>query len=97
VRTTHVTYDEVPLGNTLRVYGGIHDYYARKRGDGWVDFTISIDGKERVHALVGNNDGWRAFDVDTAALAGGRHQVRFDVSARSPEWRSFGFHAEARQ
>jgi hypothetical protein len=95
-RTTHVAFAEAPLGATLVVYAGIHDYYSRKSADGRVDFRLFVDGRELLTASVGNGDGWRRFTVDTAALAGTRHQLRFDVSARDPAWRTFGFHAEAR-
>ncbi len=95
-RTTHVDFAEAPLGGTLVVYAGMHDYYARKNAEGPVDFRVAVDGKELLAARVGNGDGWRRFDLDTRAFAGGRHAVRFDVSAANSAWRSFGFHAEAR-
>ena len=88
---------EVPLGDTLVVYAGIHDYYARQIGDGVVDFSVDIDGVEKLRTRIGNDDGWRRFDLDTRALAGTRHAVTFHVSAANPAWRNFGFHAEARR
>jgi hypothetical protein len=94
---TTLGYGEVTLGDTLVVYAGIHDYYARKSADGLVDFSVDVDGVERLRARVGNDDGWRRFDVDTRALSGRRHAVTFHVSAANPSWRNFGFHAEARQ
>lgn len=94
---TTLDWSEVPLGDTLVVYAGLHDYYARKSADGLVDFALLVDGKELVAARVGNGDGWRRFDVDTRALAGTRHAVTLRVSASNPAWRNFGFHAEARQ
>jgi hypothetical protein len=97
--TQPATYEwhEVPLGDTLVVYAGLHDYYARKSADGLVDFAVLVDGRELVAARVGNDDGWRRFDLDTHALAGGRHTVTMRVSAQRPAWRNFGFHMEARQ
>lgn len=96
-RTTHVAWEGVAFGNTLVAYAGIHDYYARKSGAGRVDFRVSVDGKELVAAQVGNDDGWRRFDLDTRALAGQAHTVRVDVSAKEPAWRTFGFHLETRK
>jgi len=96
-RVTDVGFTEVPLGDTLVVYAGIHDYYARKNADGLVDFAVTIDGQERLRARVGNADGWRRFDIDTRRFAGTRHTVSFAVSAANPAWRNFGFHAEARR
>jgi hypothetical protein len=96
-RATHLEWNEVPLGRTLVVYTGIHDYYSRKRADGRVDVRVSIDGHEQLRDSTVNEDGWKRHEIDTAAVAGTRHTVRFDISAPIPDWRSFGFHAEARQ
>ena len=96
-RITHVGFTEVPLGATLVLYAGLHDYYARKNGDGLVSFAVFVDGRELGRGRIGNADGWRRFDLDTRALAGARHSVRFDVWSSNPAWRNFGFHAEARR
>jgi hypothetical protein len=96
-RATTLGYTEAPLGETLVVYAGLHDYYARKSADGVVDFFVDVDGVEKLRARIGNDDGWRRFDVDTRALAGTRHTVTFHVASMNPAWRNFGFHAEARR
>ncbi|HEX9104964.1 MAG TPA: hypothetical protein VF997_22290, partial [Polyangia bacterium] len=96
-RPTTLGFAEVPLGGALVVYAGLHDYYARKSADGVVDFSVDVDGVEKLRARVGNGDGWRRFELDTRALAGTRHAVTFHVSAANPAWRNFGFHAEARR
>ena len=96
-RTTHVGFTEVPLGATLVVYAGIHDYFARKNGSGLVDFSVVVDGRPLLATHVANADGWKRYDLDTRALGGGRHAVRFDLTAADPAWRNLGFHAEARQ
>jgi hypothetical protein len=95
-RVTHLEWTEVPLGKALVLYTGIHDYISRKRGDGRVELHVFVDGREQLRATIGNDDAWRRFDIDTSAAAGTRHSVRFDVSAPSPEYRTFGFHAESR-
>lgn len=95
-RPTTLGWNEVPLGGKLVVYAGMHDYYARKSADGLVDFSVDVDGVEKLRARVANADGWRRFDVDTRGLAGTRHAVTFHVSAPNPAWRNLGFHAEAR-
>jgi hypothetical protein len=96
-QATTLGWNEVPLGGTLVVYAGMHDYYARKSADGVVDFSVDVDGVEKLRARIANDDGWRRFDVDTRALAGTRHAVTFHVSAARPAWRNLGFHAEARR
>jgi hypothetical protein len=92
-RATALTFDAT-LGKTLVVYGGISDYYARKSASGSVRFRVVVDGTERLATDIRNEDGWRRMELETQA---GAHQVRFEVSAPDPAWRSFGFHAEARQ
>ncbi|HXU70290.1 MAG TPA: hypothetical protein VN947_13230 [Polyangia bacterium] len=94
---TTLAYGEVSLGENLVVYAGMHDYYARLHGSGLVDFSVDVDGVEKLRTRIGNDDGWRRFDLDTRALAGTRHAVTFHVSAADPAWRNFGFHAEARR
>jgi hypothetical protein len=96
-RATHLEWSEVPLGRSLVVYTGIHDYISRKRGDGQVNLRVAIDGREQLSDSTVNGDGWKRHELDTGALAGTRHTVRFDVSAPISDWRTFGFHAEARQ
>ncbi|MGZ3406532.1 MAG: hypothetical protein ACXVAN_08840 [Polyangia bacterium] len=96
-RATTIGFSEAPLGDTLVVYAGLHDYYARKSADGVVDFFVDIDGVEKLRARIGNDDGWRRFEIDTRSLAGARHPVTFHVAAENPAWRNFGFHAEARR
>lgn len=93
-RTTTIEYPDVPLGRTLVGYTGLHDYYSRKRADGPVDFKVFIDGEEKLAVRHGNDDGWRRFSVETKP---GLHTVRFEVSAKDPAFRTFGFHAEARR
>ncbi len=94
---TTLEWREVPLGDTLVVYAGLHDYYARKSADGLVDFAVTVDGRELVAARVGNDDGWRRFDLDTRAFAGTRHTVAVRALAAIPAWRNFGVHVEARR
>ncbi len=94
---TTLGWNEAPLGSTLVVYAGLHDYYARKSADGVVDFSVDVDGVGKLSARIANGDGWRRFEIDTRALAGTRHAVTFHVSAANPAWRNLGFHAEVRR
>jgi hypothetical protein len=92
-RTTAFAFDAT-LGGTLVIYGGISDYYARKSASGPVRLRVLVDGTERLASEVRNEDGWRRAELTTEP---GPHQVRFEISAPDPAWRSFGFHAEARR
>lgn len=96
-QVTRLEFQGVPLGSSLVGYTGLHDYYSRKNSDTPVDFAVFIDGQKQLAVSFHQEEGWRRFTVDTHALAGTRHTVRFEVSAAHPRWRTFGFHAETRQ
>jgi hypothetical protein len=96
-KITRLEFLDVPLGHHLIGYTGIHDYYSRKNSDAPVELALFIDGGEKLRVTTRNQDAWRRFDVDTSALAGTRHTIRFEVSAAHAAWRTFGFHAEARE
>lgn len=91
-----VEFDDVELGRTLAGYTGLADFFSRKNADGLVGFRVLIDGVERLRLEHANDDGWRRFSIDTAGESGRRHRVGFEIFSRRPEWRTFGFHAEAR-
>jgi len=95
--TTRIEYSEVDLGSRLIGYTALHDYFSRKNADGPVDFAVFIDNERVLSIKHKNDDGWRRFTIDTARFAGAKHVVRFEVRADSSAWRTFGFHAEARQ
>jgi hypothetical protein len=94
VKPTRIEYRDAQLGGKLVGYTGLHDYYSRKNGDGPVDFRLFVDDAKVLDVRHHNDEGWRRFEVPTTP---GRHTVRFEVSAPNPSWRTFGFHAEARQ
>src|SRR5256885_922342 len=60
-RTTALEFTTALLGTQLVGYTGMHDYYARKSGDGPVDFRLLIDGRVRLTLRHHNQDGWRRF------------------------------------
>ena len=93
-RATRVEFRDVGLGSKLVGYTGLHDYYSRKNGDGTVDFRVFVDDKPALQITHKNDDGWRRFEIATTP---GRHDVRFEIAAPNPAWRTFGFHAEARE
>jgi hypothetical protein len=91
---TRIEYRDVPLGTKIVGYTGLHDYYSRKNADGIVDFSIFVDDQRVLTVHHKNDDGWRRFEIPTFART---HTVRFEISADNPAWRTFGFHAEARE
>ena len=93
--TTRLEWPAIAMGKELRVWSGIHDYYARKNADAPAQLSVLVDGVPQARVEV-NNRGWQPLSVDTRAFAGTTHAVRFDISARAPAWRNVGFHAEVR-
>lgn len=95
--TTRIEFEAVPLGRTLVGYTGMHDYFSRKNADGPVHFAVLIDDAPQLAVDRANQPGWPRFIIDTSRFAGTAHRVRFEVSAPSAAWRTFGFHAEVRR
>ena len=93
-RTTALTFDEANLGSKLVGYTGMHDYFARKNGDGAVDLRVLVDGEKKLEVRTRNQDGWKRFELATTP---GKHAVRFEISSPQPSWRNLGLHVEARQ
>ena len=95
--TTRVEFRDVPLGNSLTGYTGMHDWHARKFGAGPVDFKLFVDDTQLLAERHDSHDGWRPFTIATLRFAGERHAVRFEVSApAASRERTLGFHAESR-
>jgi hypothetical protein len=91
---TMIEWRDVPLGSSLVGYLGLNDYYARKNGDGPVDFAIFINGEEKLCEHFTQDRGWQRVTVPTQP---GTATVRVEISAPDPRWRNFGFHMEARK
>ena len=95
-QTITLAYDEVP-GGLLVGYVGLHDYYARKNGDGVVTFRVRADDKQSVIVPVRvpskEGQGWQRFELP---LGEGTHQLRFEIEAEHASQRLIGFAAEVR-
>jgi hypothetical protein len=95
-----IQYDDVAAGHLVG-HVGLHDYYARKNGDGVVSFRISADGQNAVTVPVRNpavgasvDQAWHRFELE---LEPGRtHVVRVEIESDQPAQRLIGFHAEVR-
>ena len=97
---TRLTWSDVPLGDRLVGWSGLHDYYARKNSDAPVPFKVYVDGELVVDRVARNSDAWLRFEVDTAAIRARKPAptatIRFELSSPAPQWRNLGFHAETR-
>jgi hypothetical protein len=91
-----VAYDDVPAG-TLVGYVGLHDYYARKNGDGLVTLRVRADDAQSTVVPIRNpthdGEGWQRFELP---LGPGTHTLRFEVEGERATKRLVGFHAEVR-
>ena len=98
--TTRIELADVTNGKTLVGYLGLHDYYSRKNGEGWIDLKVFVDGTERTRLRYRQEEGWRRFEVDLSGpvRATNTRDLRFEVSAGAPATRrTVGLHAEVRQ
>jgi hypothetical protein len=92
-----ISYPAVAMGGTLIGYTGIDDFENRKRAHEEVTLRIYV-GPRLLGAVVHQNRwAWRRFVLDTKALAGQTHPVRFEVTSEGAYARTFCFSAEARQ
>lgn len=95
--TVAIEFDDVPLGRTLAVGVGLHHVWLRKAGAGSVTLNVIVGGRSLAHLTVDNRSPWQPVSVPTAAFAGQRQVVRFEITSDNPFSRHFGFAAEARQ
>ncbi|MDX2022968.1 MAG: hypothetical protein SF187_22225 [Deltaproteobacteria bacterium] len=92
-----VEFDDVPLGRTLTVGVGLHHVWLRKAGSGHVTLNVLIGGRSIAHLTVDNRSPWQPVDLPTAAFAGQRQVVRFEITSDNAFSRHLGFAAEARE
>jgi hypothetical protein len=94
--TIVLEYPDVPLGRELAVGTGLHNVWWRRHGDGVVTLRVLVDGQEIGRQQATNRNGWSVVRHDTAARAGQRATVRFEITTDRAYARQFGFSAEAR-
>jgi hypothetical protein len=93
--TVIVEWTDVPLARELAFASGLHNVWWRK-SEGTVGLRVLVDGREIGRHDSDSHNGWRRTIVDTAALAGRRATVRFEITVDRMHGRHFGFAAEAR-
>ena len=90
----------VPLGESIHGHHGIA--YEAERGDdfgnvgGPVELRVVVDDTEAGSSVHRDGEGWKTFDVDTRAWAGGTHTVTFEVRAENAGNRHYCFEGDAR-
>jgi hypothetical protein len=84
------SYDDVPLGETVVLHGGIWWERERWRNGGDVEVVVRLDGEEIGRMTHHDGDGWKRMEAAIPeARRGGRGRVSVDVSAENPEFRAF--------
>ncbi|MBC8072383.1 MAG: hypothetical protein IAG13_28935, partial [Deltaproteobacteria bacterium] len=76
--TVTIGWPRAQLGASLRGHVGFGDYNARLRNDAPVRLLVRIDGETRLHTVVGDREGWRAFAIATEAGVG---DVELEITA----------------
>jgi hypothetical protein len=90
-----IVFSDVP-GGQLVGYVGLHDYYARKNGDGLATLRVRAETSAVVRPVrtpAREGEGWQRFELE---LGPGTHTVRFEIEGQGSN-RLVGFHAEVRQ
>lgn len=82
-------FSDVPLGNSIVLYGGLWWEHERTMMGGQVDVVVRIDGQEAGRLIHRDGDGWKRIEAAVPeAIRGGRGQVDIEVSAPNPHLRS---------
>lgn len=93
---TVVHFRNVPIGHTIHGYGGLAWLQTRDGAGTPVELTVKIDGRTVGHVVHHDKQGWKGFDLSTAAYAGQTADVTFEVRSANPELRGYCFYADTR-
>jgi hypothetical protein len=91
-------YDDVPLGSSVVVHGGIWWERERWRNGSDVVVVVRLDGEELGRMTHRDGDGWKRMEAAVPeARRGGRGTVSFEVSSvGDPNFRAFCWAASSR-
>ncbi len=84
------SYDDVPLGSSIVLFGGIWWERERWRNGGDVEVVVRVDDEEVGRMVHQDGDGWKRMEAAVPeARVGTRGRVSVSVSAENPEFRAF--------
>jgi hypothetical protein len=93
-----VAFPSVELGTSIVGYTGIDDFENHKRAKNPVRLRVRVGPRPPTAILHESDNPWTRFTVDTTAMAGQTHEVRFEVQAEGSAYaRAFCFAAEVRR
>jgi hypothetical protein len=94
--TLEIHFADVPLGTTISGYGGLPYLVERESHGTPIELTVLVGGQALGTWTHADGEGWKRFEFSTAALAGQRAPVDFQVRSRQVRVRQFCFQASAR-
>lgn len=94
--TLEIHFPDVPLGAAITGYGGLPYFFERESHGTPVELTVLAGGQALGTWTHADGEGWKRFEFSTAALAGQRASVDFQVRSRQLRSRQFCFQASAR-
>jgi hypothetical protein len=94
--TIAIEFEDVPMGERIAGHTGLRYEAAKRMRQGPVRLRVLVDDRAHGPFVERDRDSWKAFSVDTRALAGRRARVRFEVTAPDPGMRHFYFEADTR-
>ena len=84
------SYDDVPLGRAIVLFGGVWWERERWRNGGDVEVVVRLDGEEIGRMTHHDGDGWKRMEAAVPeARVGTRGRVSVDVMAADPMFRAF--------
>jgi len=84
------SYDDVPLGDAIVLFGGLWWERERWRNGGDVEVVVRLDGEEIGRMTHHDGDGWKRMEAAIPPeRRGQRGRVSVEVSAQNPEYRAF--------
>ncbi|MDQ3033851.1 MAG: hypothetical protein M3Y87_15650 [Myxococcota bacterium] len=91
------SWTDVPLGESIVLYGGLWWEHERTMDGGPVDVVVRVDGQEVGRLTHTDGDGWKRIEAAVPELLrGGRGRVDVEVSAPSPHLRTLCWAATTR-
>lgn len=92
---TRVSYPDVPLGSTIKGYLALPYWVERWAKGGVVSIEVKVDGESLGQFEHEEGEGWKPFQVSTAAYTGRKAPVEFVLTAEPGSQRQACFYARA--
>jgi hypothetical protein len=91
-----IRFRDVPLGRRIRGHAGLPWLIMRDGAGPPVELEVRVGGQSLGKVAQRDVEGWKKFEFETGAAAGGRGDVEFEVRSSSVKDRHYCFHADTR-